>query len=105
MTGGEGFLVMPASQLDQGGLLGDVSNRQVIVRIGATRIDLDGPAQGGFGRPAHAFLAQRQAEEVLNLGVLGIELRRAVERVNGLVILLLTELQAAQDEVAVSRSE
>ena len=59
---------MPAGQFDQGRLLGDVGDREVIMRVSAARINLDGPAQGGFGRSTQALLAKREAEGVLDLG-------------------------------------
>src|ERR1035441_1940893 len=101
VSGSEGFLVMPAGQFDQGRLLGDVGDGEVIVRVRAARIDLDGPAQGGFGRTTQALLTKREAEGVLDLSILRIELRCAVERVDCLVVFLLAELQAAQDEETV----
>src|ERR1035437_7436657 len=101
VSGGESFLIMPMGQFRRGRLLGDVNHRQVIVRIGAGRIDLNGLAQGRLGWPAQPLLAEREAEEVLDLGIQGIERRRAAEGVDGLIVFSLAELQAAQDEEAV----
>src|ERR1035438_5025256 len=101
VSGGESFLIMPVGQLRGRRLLRDINHREVIMRIGAGRIDLNGLAQGRLGWPAQPLLAEREAEEVLDLGIQGIERRRAAEGVDGLIVFSLAELQAAQDEEAI----
>src|ERR1039458_1841454 len=60
VSGGESFLIMPVGQLRGRRLLRDVNHREVIMRIGTRRVDLNGLAQGRLGWPAQARSLQAE---------------------------------------------
>ena len=70
LAGGDGFLVVPAGELDLRRVLGEVDDGEVVVGAAVFGVELDGFAEGGLGGGALAFLAEGDAEEVLDLGVL-----------------------------------
>ena len=81
MTRADGLVVMPAGQRERGRLLRGIDHGQIVMGHRVVGLELDGPAQGGFGRPAQAFLAQHDAEIVLRVGVIRIGLGRTAQSV------------------------
>ncbi len=61
---------------------------------------MDGFAQGGFRRAAQALLAEGDAQIILNLSTLRIELCRPAQSVEGLVIFLLPKLELTENRQA-----
>src|SRR3954462_13083167 len=55
MAGSDGFLVMPLSQFDEGWLLSQVNDGEIVMGAGVVGFKLDRFAEGSLGCAAHAF--------------------------------------------------
>src|SRR6266481_2425675 len=73
MAVGASFLIMPFGEFDEWRFLSQINDSEVVVGTGVVGFELDGFAKSSFGCAAHAFLAESDAEVILNLGVLRIE--------------------------------
>src|SRR5690348_13602533 len=102
VTGGDGFLVVPAREFERRGFLIEIHNSKIVVSAPITRLYLDGLSQRSLGRATHPLFAQGQAKIVLQLRILRVELGAAAKAIQRIIVFALAELDEAEDINAVS---
>ena len=75
-----------------GGFWGQIDKCQIGMRVPVAGIDLNGLAEGRFRRTSHTLFTERNANVILNFGVMRIGLRRAAERLKRSIELLLASV-------------
>src|ERR1035437_7782865 len=96
LAGVERLLIMPAGQLRQRRFLAQINHGEIVVRRGVSRIDMDGFPQRGFTLRAEAFVAQGDAEVILDFGIFRVNGGGAAQGVERLVVFFLAKFQIAE---------
>ena len=92
----ERLLIMPAGEFRQRRLLVDVNHGEIVVRGRVFRIELERLAQRRLRLRAQPLVAERDAEVILDFGILRVELRRAAQGVERVVVFALLKFQVAE---------